>query len=151
MVTATANPVDNNAGNDLPGNNATDTDDAEVDPVLLTLAKTVYAGQNSGASCPGSELITVDLNTAITYCFVVTNTGDTYLTPSSSATRRWGFRRPSSWMWQETVSPLPPTKRRRSTTKTTATQAFINTADATGHRPIRTAIRLRQRRHLTAG
>ncbi len=59
----------------------TDQDTAAVtlvDP-RINLEKTVYAGQNSGASCPGSELVIAAPNSPITYCFVVTNPGDTYL------------------------------------------------------------------------
>ncbi len=45
----------------------------------INLEKTVYAGHNSGASCPGSELVFGALNSPVTYCFVVTNPGDAYL------------------------------------------------------------------------
>ena len=39
----------------------------------------MYEGTDAGASCPGFESITVDPGTAVTYCFTVTNTGNTYL------------------------------------------------------------------------
>ena len=45
----------------------------------INLEKTVYAGHNGGASCPGSELVIGVLNSPVTYCFVVTNPGDAYL------------------------------------------------------------------------
>jgi len=46
----------------------------------LQLQKTVYLGHDSGASCPGSEQVSGNSGTAITYCFDVSNTGDTALT-----------------------------------------------------------------------
>ena len=76
-------PIDdpNNPGFplELPGNDPTDTDLAVVDVVnpAITLAKTIYEGHNAGASCPGDELVVNIPATAITYCFVVENTGDT--------------------------------------------------------------------------
>ena len=44
-------------------------------------AKTVYAGHDSGAGCPGNELQNGADGAAITYCFVATNDGDTTLGP----------------------------------------------------------------------
>ncbi|MEQ8718422.1 MAG: VWA domain-containing protein [Acidimicrobiales bacterium] len=82
---ATGNPVDAE-GTDIPDvDNPTDDDDAEVvDPEpALELAKTVYVGHDDGASCSaaggGDELVTGGAGLAVTYCFVVTNTGDTHL------------------------------------------------------------------------
>ncbi len=75
-------------GSDIPGlPNPTDTDTAEVaesdDPVTPTpdinLEKTVYLGYDDGASCEGSELAEGELGDAVTFCFVITNTGATYL------------------------------------------------------------------------
>jgi len=64
----------------VPGDTATDPSHYCNPPTAaINLEKTVYRGQNAGASCPGVELVADQLNTAITYCFVVTNTGDTYL------------------------------------------------------------------------
>ncbi|MEZ4712135.1 MAG: SdrD B-like domain-containing protein [Caldilineaceae bacterium] len=80
-ATASGNPTDAN-GVDLPGlQNPSATDTARVDQVApaITLAKTVYVGHNGGAGCPGGELATGGANTPVTYCFSVTNTGDTYL------------------------------------------------------------------------
>lgn len=45
----------------------------------IHLEKTVYRGHNSGASCPGSEEVADQINAPITYCFEITNTGETYL------------------------------------------------------------------------
>jgi probable HAF family extracellular repeat protein len=51
----------------------------EIHPALQ-LEKTVYLGHDSGASFPGSEQVSGDSGTAITYCFLVSNAGDTPLT-----------------------------------------------------------------------
>jgi uncharacterized repeat protein (TIGR01451 family) len=56
-----------------------DTDPAEVDRILPSIAiqKTVQNG--AGAPCPGLELVTAQNGDDVTYCFTVTNTGDTPL------------------------------------------------------------------------
>lgn len=50
----------------------------------VSLQSTVYQGHNNGSGCPGAESISLVNPTKtplpITYCFVVTNTGNTYLT-----------------------------------------------------------------------
>jgi len=82
-VTATAFAVDEQTGFPIPGvDQPTDSDSAEVDQLgssAIDIEKAVYAGHNSGASCPGFETVTGEQGTAITYCFEVTNTGDTRL------------------------------------------------------------------------
>ncbi len=74
-------PVDP-TGDPLPGvPEAEGGDAAEVglaDP-SVSIEKTVYAGHDAGAGCPGSELILGSFDQAVTWCFAVTNTGDTYL------------------------------------------------------------------------
>ena len=75
------NPTDAD-GNDLPGmDNPTDDDPAEVYEwgPAIELAKTVYLGHDGGAGCPGSESVTGANGADVTYCFEVTNTGNTYL------------------------------------------------------------------------
>ena len=59
----------------------TDDDPALVDVVdpAIEVQKTVYEGSDSGADCPGAETVTVGSGTDVTWCFQVTNTGDTYL------------------------------------------------------------------------
>jgi uncharacterized repeat protein (TIGR01451 family) len=81
VVTVIGTPVDS-GGNPLPGAPVTDTDDAEVDALNpgVEVQKTVYLGHTAGAGCPGSETVSGARNAAITYCFAVRNTGDTYLT-----------------------------------------------------------------------
>ncbi|MDG2305044.1 MAG: hypothetical protein P8R42_10375 [Candidatus Binatia bacterium] len=46
----------------------------------IDVQKTVYSGHDSGAGCGSAgDLVTAPSGTAVTYCFDVTNTGDTYL------------------------------------------------------------------------
>lgn len=45
----------------------------------IQLQKTVYLGHNSGAGCPGVEKVVDEQGKPNTYCFKVTNTGETYL------------------------------------------------------------------------
>ena len=45
----------------------------------INLEKTVYRGHNSGVSCPGIEAVSDQANAPVTYCFEITNTGETYL------------------------------------------------------------------------
>ena len=83
VASVTGHPVDGD-GNPLVGvENVTDTDDALVDSVgpAVTIAKTVYAGHSDGAGCEGGELVSALPGDAVTYCFVVTNNGDTALAP----------------------------------------------------------------------
>ena len=41
----------------------------------IDIQKTVYAGHDSGASCPGTENVSTAMGADVTYCFVVTNEG----------------------------------------------------------------------------
>lgn len=50
-----------------------------VTTATIDLQKTVYAGHDSGASCPGKEKVEDEIGKPITYCFLVTNMGDSYL------------------------------------------------------------------------
>ncbi len=68
-------------GNPLPSPQDSDPShyvgiaDASID-----LQKTVYIGHDNGDGCPGQELVRDKAGTDVTYCFVITNTGSTYLT-----------------------------------------------------------------------
>src|SRR5690606_14848950 len=72
-------------GDPLPGGQAVqDQDTATVDVVApsVVVAKTVYRGHDDGAGCGTSgELATGLDGDAVTYCFAVTNDGDTPLAP----------------------------------------------------------------------
>jgi len=43
----------------------------------IELEKTVYTGHDSGTSCPGVELAQAVTGADVTYCFVITNNGET--------------------------------------------------------------------------
>lgn len=45
----------------------------------IKLEKTVYLTHNGGMSCPGIEAVSDQTNAPVTYCFEITNTGETYL------------------------------------------------------------------------
>lgn len=71
--------VDGTDPNDDP---VSDQDSVTVEiiaPALL-LQKSVYLGHDSGASCPGAEQVEGTNGTPLTYCFHVSNIGDTPLT-----------------------------------------------------------------------
>ena len=53
------------------------TRDISIQLTGMTFQKTVYSGQDNGASCPGGEQVTGTAGTGITYCFTVTNVGNT--------------------------------------------------------------------------
>lgn len=64
----------------VPGATASDPSHYCNPPTAnINLEKTVYRGHNGGASCPGQELVADQVGTLVTYCFVITNTGETYL------------------------------------------------------------------------
>ncbi len=64
----------------VPGATASDPSHYCNPPVAnINLEKTVYRGHNGGASCPGDELVADQVGTRVTYCFEITNTGETYL------------------------------------------------------------------------
>ena len=70
------------AGDAYPGlEDVTAQDDATVEQIApsISVAKSVYKGHDGGAGCPGSELVQGATGAAVTYCFVVTNDGDTTL------------------------------------------------------------------------
>ena len=78
---ATVDLVNTASATGIPpaGPPVSDQDPATVDVVNpgITIAKTVYLGQNGGASCAtGLEEVSGTNNTAVTYCFVIRNTGD---------------------------------------------------------------------------
>jgi hypothetical protein len=128
------NPSDA-GGADLPGGvNVTDCDTAQVDKVApaIDIVKTVYAGHNSGASCPGGELVTGVNGTQVTYCFVVTNTGDTYLSPVTVNDANLGITQAQMTLKSGTV-PLAPGASLVYYYQTTITRDLKNTACTEGN------------------
>ena len=81
VATVTGAPADQ-AGDPIGGSDPlTAVDGAGVALTGLTLDKTVYAGHDAGAGCPGGEQVVGEVDDPITYCFEVTNSGDTTLAP----------------------------------------------------------------------
>ena len=70
-------------GQQIPGlGPVTDKDPAGVKityAASIQIEKTVYPGHDNKASCSGGEKVTGPQGQRVTYCFEVTNTGDTYL------------------------------------------------------------------------
>ncbi len=68
-------------GSDPNGDPVGDQDSAIVEQIApaILLHKSVYLGHDGGASCPGSAQATGTSNAPVTFCFLVTNSGDTTL------------------------------------------------------------------------
>ena len=81
-ATTCGNPVDS-AGRDistLPLVKSADTARVDTGAPSMRLEKTVYKGHNSGINCPtAGEFVGDVTHTEITYCFKITNLGDTWL------------------------------------------------------------------------
>lgn len=134
IATATGNPVDAN-GNDLDG--LADVDDSNSAEVVLataavTLNKTVYAGVDSGASCAGFDLIVAEDNDAITYCFQVTNTGNTYLIDLTIDDSDIGIDE-GNMTWLTGTLPLAPGASFTYYYQTFVNGGLVNTAEATAN------------------
>jgi uncharacterized repeat protein (TIGR01451 family) len=111
----------------------TDTDTAQVDRVnpAIEIQKTVYLGHNSGVSCPGSESVNGSVGTQITYCFVVNNTGDTYLNNITISDATLGITRTNMTL-RSGAEPLAPGQSLVFYYQTTLTGNITNTAIASG-------------------
>lgn len=84
VVHATGNPVFAN-GEDIPGlNYVSDSDPSAVDIIpydpSISIDNVVYSGQEPGKCSDGIETLVGVSGDQCTYCFVATNTGNTYLT-----------------------------------------------------------------------
>lgn len=89
-ATVTGDPVDINGdpatqpnGDPIPAPLDSDSSHyfgADAQIPAITLQKRVYSGHDNGTSCEdGQEIISAVVNSDITYCFDITNTGSTYL------------------------------------------------------------------------
>jgi hypothetical protein len=88
-----------------------DSDTATVEEASspdVTLAKTVYSGNDAGVSCPGGELVEGVLNASIIYCFEVENTGDTYLASITISDTLLGITEADMTPLISGTSPLAP-------------------------------------------
>lgn len=129
-ASVSANPTDMN-GIDLPGlTDPTDSDTAAVDLVTKSIAllKTVYAGSDAGASCDGVNSLNIFANTLVTYCFTVTNIGDTYLGDILLNDATLGIDQTNMTLLSG-VFPLAPSASATYYYGTTATTDLVNTAD----------------------
>jgi hypothetical protein len=120
--TATGTPSDPQ-GNPIPGvDKPTDSDDATVDVVRpsILIDKTV----SLNGQCPGQDSVTVPPGTTVTYCYVVTNTGDTHLSNIQVTDNVLGAIC--------TIPLLAPGASQTCTKVATITQNVINVGTATG-------------------
>jgi hypothetical protein len=127
----TGTPSDQN-GQDIEGlTDVTDSDTATVEEASspdVMIAKTVYSGHDSGVSCAGDELVEGVLNAAITYCFEVANTGDTYLASIMISDTLLSITEDDMEMFTGTI-PLAPGASLIYYYQTTITDDMVNTAE----------------------
>ncbi len=98
----------------------------DFDPAI-DIQKTVYIGHDGGASCPGIEKVTGPIGTDVTYCFEVTNAGDTYLSSIQISDPDLGGNVGSSF------GPLAPGASETRFLQSTIAGNLTNTATATGN------------------
>ncbi|MEM1095035.1 MAG: SdrD B-like domain-containing protein, partial [Bacteroidota bacterium] len=133
-ASASGNPVDGN-GDDIPGlQDPSDDDNASVETAApaIEIEKTVYAGHDNGVSCAGGELVQAANGTAITYCFAVTNTGDTFLDDVTVTDNDLGLSRTDLTLKSGT-EPLAPGASLVFFVETTVTGDLVNTASTSGN------------------
>ena len=133
-ATAIGNPTDS-SGNDLPGlPDPVDDDQAEVIECApgIEIQKTVYAGHDSGDSCAGGELVTGGYGEAVTFCFAVTNIGDTYLDSITITDTVLGISL-GDITWLTGTVPLSPTASLMYYYQTTIGGSITNTAETQGN------------------
>jgi len=129
-------------GNIFPGvPKPTDANTAEVVVArpAIELIKTVYQGHDNGASCPGADGITVNIPTdcsfaKITYCFRVTNTGNTLLNDITVTDPKLQLTETNLHPLDGTL-PLAPGETMSYYYETRINSDFVNTAEACG-RPV---------------
>lgn len=130
------NPADSD-GNDIAGvNDPTDDDTAEVQlaeqVAAIQLAKTVYLGHDGGTNCAGEELVNGSNGADLTYCFVVTNIGETYLSDIVVNDDDLGVNQADMTLLIGTL-PLAPSASIVYIYETSLAGNLINTADASGN------------------
>jgi uncharacterized repeat protein (TIGR01451 family) len=135
VVEATGDPVDT-GGDPLPGGTpVTDEDTADVNEVApsVSIAKTVYRGLDDGAGCPGGESVSAVHGRGVTYCFAVTNDGDTELAPVTVADPNLGATQASGLvLLSGSLDSLDPGQTAVLYFETTVDGDLINHATATG-------------------
>jgi CshA-type fibril repeat protein len=129
-----ANPVDAD-GNDIPGiPDVSGVDTATVSLLIpeMELTKSVYLGHDSGASCPGTGVVTLSDDADVTFCFVVTNTGEVDLADVAINDITLGVT-DTDMVLVSGSSPLAPTQTMVWAYETTLTQSVENIAQATAN------------------
>jgi hypothetical protein len=122
VATAAGTPSDSQ-GNPLPGvPPVNDTDDATVDAInpSLSIDKTV----STTGQCPGQNTVSVPVGTTVTYCYLVTNTGDTRLNNIVVTDDKLGA--------VCTIPFLTPGQSQNCTKTAIITQSVTNVGTATG-------------------
>ena len=99
----------------------------------ISIDKTVYAGHDAGGSCPGAESVTVNAGDDLTFCFQVTNTGDTHLANVTIGDPILGISQDQMTVASGSLSLMAPGDVTFLYYETTAGElAFVNTATTPG-------------------
>jgi len=98
----------------------------------LEIEKTVYRDHNNGASCPGTELVSGPVGTPVTYCFVVRNTGTTYLNQITLTDNDLNINQNNLTLISGTV-PLAPGASLVAIYETTIQIDLVNSAQVQGN------------------
>ena len=138
-VASTTGTPEDEAGTPINVPKPTDEDDAEVEGgsigELITdirINKTVYEGHDGGASCPGGEEVYDNIGTKITYCFVVTNTGEVHLANVTVSDPDLGITQADMTLKSGNPALLAPGDSVVWFYETTLDDDLINTASTTG-------------------
>ncbi len=117
----------------VPGATASDPSLYCNPPVAgIDLQKTVYKGQNQGGFCPGGELVIDSQDSPVTYCFEITNTGETYLSNIKLIDNDLGITL-NNMTLRSGTTPLAPGAKLVYFYETTLKQNLLNLATVTGH------------------
>ncbi|MEL7207438.1 MAG: hypothetical protein AAGK32_04260, partial [Actinomycetota bacterium] len=120
-------------GTTAAGTAVSDRDDAQVDEVApaIRVDKTVYLGTDSGASCAGSDQVAGEHGSAVTYCFVVTNTGDVPVSDVTVDDPQLGIGETDMDVVSGDLTRLAPGEQAVLAHEATITGDLVNTATAT--------------------
>lgn len=117
----------------VPGATANDPSHYCNPPVAgIALQKTVYKNHNQGGFCPGGELVVDGQDAPVTYCFAITNTGETYLSNITLADADLGINLSQMTLLTGTT-PLAPGAKLVYFYQTTLKGNLVNVAVTTGH------------------
>jgi uncharacterized repeat protein (TIGR01451 family)/LPXTG-motif cell wall-anchored protein len=94
--------------------------------------KTVYAGHDAGGSCAGGESVVGENGQPVTYCFTVTNTGDTTLAPVTVSDGDLGITDGDMTVLSGSLAGVPAAGTVTLYYETTIDRDLLNTATAVG-------------------